>query len=85
MAFGIFEGGKSNVSSTSTTVNTDSFNRSFGYSSNVADSNNLSIAVGSDANPFTKSGDALQRSALYVLGALVIAALLAWVAVRWKK
>lgn len=73
---------KSNIASTSTTVAVDSYNRAFNSSRNTSNSNNLSIALGSDADPFAQPGEALQKSALYVVGALVVAALLAWVFVR---
>ena len=73
---------KSNVATTSTVVAVDSYNRAFNSSRNTANSNNLSIAVGSDADPFAGPGETLQKSALLVVGALVLAGLAAWVFVR---
>lgn len=73
------------VSNTSTEVAVDSYNRSFASSRNTSGSNNLSIAVGSDMDPFAAPGETLQRSALWVVGALVLAALAAWAFVQWKR
>lgn len=83
MGFDMFSS-RSTSAQTNTTVAVDSYNRAFNSARNTADSNNLNIAVGSSADPFTKSGDALQKSALYVVAAVVVAGLLAWVFVRKK-
>lgn len=82
-----FDIGSSHSSSAISTVEvaTDSYNRAFNSSRNTSDSNNLSIGIGTGSDPFAKPGEALQKSALYVVGALVIAGLLAWVLVRKRS
>lgn len=75
----LFGGNKTAVSRSETTTNVDSYNRSFNSVRNVADSNNLTIAVGADAGAaFTKSDDQVKKVALYVAGAVGLAAVLAF-------
>lgn len=76
---------KSNVANTTTTVAVDSYNRAFNSSRNNSNSNNLSIALGTDADPFGLPGESLQKSALLVVAALVLAGLAAWVFVRRRE
>lgn len=77
MGFDIFSDKKSSAVNT-TTVATDSFNRAFNSVRNTADSNNLQIAVGTDANPFVKSADDVVKFAWKVLGIISVFASLAW-------
>lgn len=78
MGFDIFSDKKS-VANTSTNVALDSYNRSFNNVSNQADSNNLTIAVGpGSGDAFTKSGDAVQQTALKAAGVALVVAAIAW-------
>lgn len=84
MGFDMFSDKKTNAVST-TTVSTDSFNRAFNSVRNTADSNNLSIAVGTDANPFLKSADDVVKFAWKVLGVVSVIASLAWLWSRYRR
>ena len=72
------------VANTSTTVAVDSYNRAFNSVRNTSDSNNLNIAVGASADPFTKSGDTVQKTALQAAGVVLVAAAIAWAYGRSK-
>lgn len=80
----LFGGNKSSSSSTSTNVAVDSYNRTFNSVRNVADSNNLTIAVGPEAgNALPKSDNDVQITAIKAVGIVaVLAAIVAFFANR---
>lgn len=80
----LFGGNKSSRSSTSTSVAVDSYNRTFNSVRNVADSNNLTIAVGPSAeSALPQSDNAVLITAIKAVGiAAALAALVAWWANR---
>ena len=81
---GLFDFGssRSTSSNTSTSVALDSYNRTFNNVNNIADSNNLAIAVGPGGDPFAKSGDSVQHTALKAAAAVLSLALIAWAVSR---
>lgn len=81
MALDLFSS-KKNVSTTTTTVAVDSYNRAFNNVKNTADSNNLTIAVGPDAaNALPKSDNEVQITAIKAVALVaVLAAAVAWLA-----
>lgn len=84
---GLFDFGssKSTSSNTSTSVATDSYNRTFNSVRNDSNSNNLNIAVGSPAaDPFARPGESVQKTALQAAGVVLVAAAIAWAYGRGK-
>ena len=65
-----FMDSKKSIANTSTTVAVDSYNRAFNSVRNTSDSNNLNIAVGASADPFTNSGDAVDSLIFHPLAFL---------------
>lgn len=76
----LFDSNKSSSSSV-TTTNVDSYNRAFNSVRNNSNSGNLNISVGAGGDPFGIPGGDVQKTALYVVAALGLFALIAW----WKK
>ncbi|MEN9575647.1 MAG: hypothetical protein RL514_3502 [Verrucomicrobiota bacterium] len=75
--FDLFSSRKT-TAQTNTTTAVDSYNRAFNSVRNTADSNNMNIIVGAAADPFTKSGDSVQKTALQAAGVVLVAAAIAW-------
>lgn len=75
---------KKSVSSSQTTTEVNSRNRTVNTSTNLNNSNNLAIGLGTSGDPFGGPGDNVKIMAIIVAGALGVAALLTYF-LRGKK